>query len=333
MANWISRVADERQRLSDEKEREASEAREIRARSGALIKELETRVQRDVDHANKELYDSAKVFEVRRDMGLFDENRANDFVAMTADYPAATMYVKLYPDQRVLTGTLTTKKDSESNYRDEQFIRLPVTLDENGNAVIRGLDLDDVARIIVEPVVTVHTGAQPKREVPKSQPAAPVTSSKVTSDKSRFSFVADARIAGILERDYEELQRLDPDKSTKAVLVLSGGIIEGLLFDALVANGNFTFEAACNEPLKNMIYPAVREKIIKQDKLTDVLRSYRNLIHPAREVKDNLTFTTSDAKLAMAAVDIILREVLEWHSNRRAVNAKSKAEPAKPTTR
>ena len=327
MANWIDKVADEKRRLLDEKERAARAVRELKARSPVLLKELETRVQRDVDHANDQLYNSAKVFEVRHDIGLMDEDRQNDFVAMTADYPAATMYVKLHAHQKVLACKLTTKLDSESDRRDEQFTQINVALDENGNAVFEGFDLDDVARMIVEPVVTVHTGSQPKRAVPRTRLASPPRSTKDTAEKSAFSFVADSRIARILQRDYDELQRLSADSSTKSVLVLSGGIIEGLLFDALVASGKYTFEAACNEPLKSMIYPAMKEKIIRQDKLTDVLRSYRNLIHPAREVKDNLKFTSSDAKLAIAAVDIIMREVIEWHANRKQRAAKM--EPAK----
>jgi hypothetical protein len=141
--------------------------------------------------------------------------------------------------------------------------------------------------------------------------------------RTHFGFVADSRLARILERDYEELQGLNPDKSTKSVLVLAGGIIEGLLFDALVENGIHTFEVACNEPLKNMIHPALKAKIIKQDKLTDVLRGYRNLVHPAREVRDGVKFTASDAKLAVHAVDIIIGEVREWHENKKSKAAGS----------
>jgi hypothetical protein len=180
------------------------------------------------------------------------------------------------------------------------------------------MELDEVARIFVEPVVKAHTGLQPRRaprvDKPQAQPSQPVLSR--SAEEKTFSFVADSRIASILQRDYEELQRLDPDRHVKSVLVLSGGIIEGLLFDALVSNESYTFEQACNETLKNMIYPALKQKIIRQDKLTDVLRSYRNLIHPAREVKDALKFTVSDAKLAIHAVDIIIDEVREWHANK-----------------
>lgn len=342
MADWISKMAEEGRRRVGEQQEEAEVVSQIKADSRSLMEELEARVQRDMDQVNRELYNSAKVFEVRRDFDLFGEGKTNDFVAMTADYPAATLYVLLNPSHRILTRKLVTKKDSDSNYEEKTLPVIGVRLDSRGNVafvnprfehVNGGLSLDKVARLIVEPVVSAHTGIDTSEDMGHLGKALPVSRSQAANTKPKaliFSFVVDSRIARILERDYEELQGLDPDKSTKAVLVLSGGIIEGLLFDALVANGNLTFDVACNEPLKNMIHPAMKEKIIKQDKLTDVLRSYRNLIHPAREVRDSVSFTKSDAKLAIHAVDIIMGEVREWHSSRVPASAKADGGKASP---
>jgi hypothetical protein len=349
MTDWINKVAEEGRRRVGEQQEEAEVVRQIQADSHSLMQELEKRVQRDVDQANKQLYNSAKVFEVRHDMGIHSDERTNDFVAMTADYPSATMYVLLNPSKRLLSRKLVTKKDSNSDYREEKLPEIEVSLGGGGNAVFlhpnrvpqklldlyledeRGLlddHFDEVARLIVEPVITAHTGIQMSDKTPgRLGEAVPVSLDELAPAKAkspRFSFVADSRISTILERDYEELQGLDPDKSTKSVLVLSGEIIEGLLFDALVANGNFTFEVASNESLKSLIHHAVQTRIIQQDKLSDVLRSYRNLIHPAREVRDSVRFTKSDAKLAINAVDIIMDEVREWHSMRES--SKSKAD-------
>jgi len=127
-----------------------------------------------------------------------------------------------------------------------------------------------------------------------------------------FSFVTDERIAKILSRDYLELQALDPTTATKSVLVLSGGIIEGLLFDALVSSGKWTFEQACENFLKDMIGLATGRGIITEDRLSHVLRKYRNLIHPGREVRDSVVFGIADAILAKSAVDIFIREVKVW---------------------
>ena len=127
-----------------------------------------------------------------------------------------------------------------------------------------------------------------------------------------FSFMFDARIRKILERDYAELQQLSEQIFTKSVIVLSGGIIESLLFDALVASGKWTFEEACQKYLKDMIGSAKGAKIIEEDRLTDATRRYRNLIHPGKEIKENMVFEEADAKSAKSAVEIVIREVRKW---------------------
>lgn len=132
-----------------------------------------------------------------------------------------------------------------------------------------------------------------------------------------FSFIFNADIRKIVERDYVELQPLDTGTSTKSVLVLSGGIIEGLLLDALVASGKWTFEEACQQSLKDMIGSAKSRGIITEDRLTDVTRKYRNLIHPAREIREKMVFEHNDATLAKTAVDIIAREVRTWATAER----------------
>jgi hypothetical protein len=129
-----------------------------------------------------------------------------------------------------------------------------------------------------------------------------------------FSFVTDARFRVIIERDYAELQRLDPEAAPKSVLVLSGSMIEGLLIDALVRSGEDekeTFEKF----LKQLIHPAKSRSIILHDNITEVLRVFRNLIHPAREIRDDLKFTVEHAKHALTSVDVVIAEVRQWHIN------------------
>lgn len=127
-----------------------------------------------------------------------------------------------------------------------------------------------------------------------------------------FTFVADARFQKILERDYEELQSLNPQTATKSVIVLAGGIIEGLLFEALVASRKWTFEKACQSYLKDMIFPAMSKGIIKEERITDVVRKYRNLIHPGKEIREEMIFDKTDADFAKTVVEIIIREVRTW---------------------
>lgn len=127
-----------------------------------------------------------------------------------------------------------------------------------------------------------------------------------------FAFIFDERLRRIAERDYNELQDLDPRVATKSVITLSGSIIEALLFDALVASGKWTFEKACQNNLKDMVNQAYATKIITEDRLTNATRNSRNLIHPGREIRDNVVFDNADAQASKVAVDIVIRDVRIW---------------------
>jgi hypothetical protein len=52
--------------------------------------------------------------------------------------------------------------------------------------------------------------------------------------------------------------------------------------------------------------------IITEDRLTNATRNSRNLIHPGREIRDNVIFDERDAQAAKVAVDIAIREVRTW---------------------
>jgi hypothetical protein len=143
--------------------------------------------------------------------------------------------------------------------------------------------------------------------------AAVRESSNTDKESSVFSFIANSRIRTIVERDYAELEHLDPNTSPKSVLILSGGIIEGLLIDALVKGGYWTEKEANERFLKDMIHPAKNKGIIKHDNITEVLRVFRNIVHPAREIRDNLTFTADHASHAKTSVNVVIAEVKQWH--------------------
>lgn len=132
-----------------------------------------------------------------------------------------------------------------------------------------------------------------------------------------FAFMFDQSLRKIAERDYAELENLNPHVATKSTLTLSGSIIEALLFDALVASEKWTVEKACENTLKSMIAVAHASGIITEDRLTDAVRSSRNLIHPGREIRDNVVFDETDAEAAKVAVKIVMRQVRTWASSER----------------
>jgi len=127
-----------------------------------------------------------------------------------------------------------------------------------------------------------------------------------------------ATLRAVVERDYEELQRIDAALAPKAAVVISGAVLEGVLLDALVSSGKWSFEAGCQQQLNDMIGPAKSKGIITEDRLSDAVRKYRALVHPGREVREAMTFDEADAKLAQSAVDVIVREVRGWYSRQES---------------
>ncbi|HZS09559.1 MAG TPA: hypothetical protein VFD58_32325 [Blastocatellia bacterium] len=115
----------------------------------------------------------------------------------------------------------------------------------------------------------------------KSKPTEPASTSQPTVSQPDFSFIADNEYRRITERDYKELSGLNPYTSPKSVLVLSGGIIEGILIDALTTLGDVN---AKESYLKDLIVAAKNTGIIQHDNITGSLRVFRNIVHPAREI-------------------------------------------------
>jgi len=143
-----------------------------------------------------------------------------------------------------------------------------------------------------------------------------------TAKKTDFTFMNNGELRVVVERDYAELQRLNLETAPKCVLILSGAIIEGLLLDALVTFGKWGLEEATKRTLNELINAALPTQILKHDRLSHAAKQYRNLVHPGREIRDHVAFSTPDATVAKGAVDIAIREVSEWYANHRA-SAKS----------
>lgn len=165
--------------------------------------------------------------------------------------------------------------------------------------------LDSAVAVLDAFLFEVTTLCEPEREAPKNVLVIPQTPS--------FPFVRHSRLRSIIERDYAELQRLRRTDATKAELIAVGSLIEAFLLDALVAAGKWTFEEGKSRFLSDMIGPAITLGIISEDKLTHALRRYRALVHSAREIRESIVFDESDAKLALAALEVIIREVKSWH--------------------
>jgi len=141
-----------------------------------------------------------------------------------------------------------------------------------------------------------------------------------------FDFITDEKFRNILERDYEELSQCIESKSSKSVLILSGSIIEAILTDYFL---NFTPEGYNQKKilglaLYDLIDLAKEAKLISQSTkdLSSVIKNYRNLIHPGREIRKSETFDFDTAVVAKSLLNIIVKEIRENYLNNLGYSAK-----------
>jgi hypothetical protein len=149
-----------------------------------------------------------------------------------------------------------------------------------------------------------------------------------------FSWIANPQLRQIVERDYRELSHfLFPSGAWKSTVVLAGSILEAVLYDRLTRDSARTNQAmaasrAPGKPPKgsgvkkdikvnegedewkliNLIQVAVEINLLPQEKekvVDQVLRDYRNYIHPHKEYLNQQPMTDAVALLAKGALDDI----------------------------
>lgn len=201
------------------------------------------------------------------------------------------------------------------------------------NAVQAALDrlLADFPNIV--PVTTIRDAHSHDTyyviETLRAQVAAPLgtldamlaTDASPVIDSRSFPFVQDAALRGIVERDYLELQRAFVSQCWKACIVLSGGVLEGVLTDLLqqssiVALGATSAPARQTDitrwDLSSLIDVAVQLKLVSPaiSKLSHPVREFRNLIHPGNEIRNQLAFGSEEARIAIEVVNILHRDLM-----------------------
>ena len=136
---------------------------------------------------------------------------------------------------------------------------------------------------------------------------------------AKFGFVRDSVIKAIVERDYDELVKVR-ETALKARFILAGGIIEGLLLDALLQD----IPKAMNTPpglkarrpleewgLSALLDAAVELKLISSSAQSfgHSVREYRNLVHPGLEYRSGLTLTSEEVEIAERVMAIVIRDL------------------------
>ena len=130
---------------------------------------------------------------------------------------------------------------------------------------------------------------------------------------SRFDFISDDNFRKNFEHDFLELEACLSNNAPKAVLILAGSIIEAILIDYLISldRDDLKKEKLLRFDLKDAIDKCAELKIISQKSknLSDVVRNYRNLIHPGNAIRTQTFPDGNDAIVAKSLVEIIIKEI------------------------
>ena len=141
----------------------------------------------------------------------------------------------------------------------------------------------------------------------------------------KFDFITDEKFRNILERDYDELSQCVDSKCSKSVLILSGSIIEAILTDYFLnfPPDGYIQKKVLGLALYDLVDLAKEAKLISQSTkdLSSVIKNYRNLIHPGREIRKNETFDFDTAVVAKSLLNIIVKEIRENYLNNLGYSA------------
>lgn len=148
---------------------------------------------------------------------------------------------------------------------------------------------------------------------PLAQPAA-----------RKFLWLKDSDLQKIVERDYIELSKLlMPSGAWKSVVIMAGSITEAILFDLLTKDATRLSKAKAapsskdkkgnpipedNWKLHQLIKIATEIGLIDKDRsdtFDQVLRDYRNFVHPLKEVRAAHACGEGEAYMAKGAVDAL----------------------------
>jgi len=137
--------------------------------------------------------------------------------------------------------------------------------------------------------------------------------------------VKDPQLRNVVERDYAEIQRGVAGQCWKSSIILSAGAIEAILLDLVLqepARARKTKHAPEEaDPtlwhLIDLINVAVEMGRISPgiQKFSHSVRAYRNLVHPAQEVRTGMKIGEEEAKIALEVLHIICRDLTSERSN------------------
>ncbi len=170
--------------------------------------------------------------------------------------------------------------------------------------------------------------------------------------KSRtFEYVADQELRKIVERDYREISlTVFPAGAWKSTVILAGSILEALLHDALTRDSATLARAtaASSAPkfkgkvkslengewrLSELIDVAAELQLLPRERantIDQVVRDYRNFVHPKKEIRAQHACTEAEALLAKGALEGVCNHFDNLRSTHRNGSKSSSDESLAP---
>ena len=135
-----------------------------------------------------------------------------------------------------------------------------------------------------------------------------------------FPFIKDNDLLIIIERDYFEFKTiLFPSGAWKSCVIMAGSILEAVLYDILTQDPSVLSKATSSDKapkgkditkgewkLSNLIEVATDIGILPHDRantVDQVLRDYRNFVHPKKEIKAKHQCSEAESYMAIGAID------------------------------
>jgi hypothetical protein len=143
-----------------------------------------------------------------------------------------------------------------------------------------------------------------------------------------FSFIIDSDLRDIIDRDYRELAlKVFPSGAWKSSVVLAGSLLEAILYDQLAKNSLIKQSALASSKapkdsktgkikdfdagdwrLFDLIAVATDISLLPADRsksIDQILRDFRNFVHPKKELRAKYPCTEAEAMLALGALEAV----------------------------
>lgn len=136
--------------------------------------------------------------------------------------------------------------------------------------------------------------------------------------QSIFGFIKNLKLRQLIRSDYSEIYLCLKAKAYKATLILCGSLVEATMLGMLesqrkTAEDNYLeihkkHKSLEDFPLEALIKSAENLKIIPKDvaKLCDVVRDWRNLVHPSVWIEENIQINEKRANIAVQAIETLI---------------------------